>query len=236
MKRERKTDRRVIKTRRAILDAFMELVATTPYDKITISSLAREANIDRKTFYLHYESISDLLEDVMASKIREMPERTDRERALPADPNDAGAACEDDGDDSMLILFSRINHAFHRTLTENSTLLKNLSSDAVLGAMRNVLLQMILDNTHAASREDADDVALAAAFFLGGVVGAYRQALENNQDAPFEEISSRIEALSLSYIEMKVAQLSKKDVYGTDPERSLHATDSAHSHLDAIRI
>lgn len=35
------------------------------YHKITIASVAREADIDRKTFYLHYRSVSDLVDEVI---------------------------------------------------------------------------------------------------------------------------------------------------------------------------
>lgn len=61
----RRPDRRVVRTRAAIEHAFRELLATTPYDKITVSSVARVAGINRKTFYLHYDSVDDLLVHVI---------------------------------------------------------------------------------------------------------------------------------------------------------------------------
>ena len=48
-----KIDRRVLKTRAAIKAALDKLVKEQGMDKLTVSALAREANIDRKTFYLH---------------------------------------------------------------------------------------------------------------------------------------------------------------------------------------
>ena len=57
--KERKTDRRVEKTKQAMRHAFVELLKRKPYNAITISELTREADIDRRTFYLHYESIED---------------------------------------------------------------------------------------------------------------------------------------------------------------------------------
>lgn len=45
------TDRRVRRTRYAIHSAFRALVARDGFRNITVSALAREANIDRKTFY-----------------------------------------------------------------------------------------------------------------------------------------------------------------------------------------
>ena len=61
-----KTDRRVVKTRRAIREAFRKLVVEHGIDGVTVSALAREADIDRKTFYLHYASTDDLIEQEAA--------------------------------------------------------------------------------------------------------------------------------------------------------------------------
>ena len=62
------TDRRVRRTRHAIHSAFRALVARDGFRNITVSALAREANIDRKTFYLHYRGLDDL----MAEEIRQI--------------------------------------------------------------------------------------------------------------------------------------------------------------------
>lgn len=51
---------RVRRTRHAIHSAFRALVARDGFRNITVSALAREANIDRKTFYLHYRGLDDL--------------------------------------------------------------------------------------------------------------------------------------------------------------------------------
>lgn len=44
--------------------AFVELLKKKPYNAITISELTREADIDRRTFYLHYECIEDLVAEM----------------------------------------------------------------------------------------------------------------------------------------------------------------------------
>jgi len=50
-------DRRQIKTKKAIIGAFFTLLQEKNISKITITELAKIANIDRKTFYLHYEAL-----------------------------------------------------------------------------------------------------------------------------------------------------------------------------------
>lgn len=67
---QRSSDLRVIKTRKAIHDAFKKLLETSEYSQLTIAAISREACINRKTFYSHYPSIDALLEDVYEEKIR----------------------------------------------------------------------------------------------------------------------------------------------------------------------
>ena len=48
------TDRRVRKTKKAIQEAYFKLLEKKKTEKITVAEITREADIDRKTFYLHY--------------------------------------------------------------------------------------------------------------------------------------------------------------------------------------
>ena len=50
-------DRRIVRSRNAILSAFERLLMEKPLADITVSAIAREANVDRKTFYVHLSLI-----------------------------------------------------------------------------------------------------------------------------------------------------------------------------------
>ena len=56
-------DKRVQKTRAAIQNAYISLVMEKKSIRITVTELARRANIDRKTFYLHYDTTDDVMRD-----------------------------------------------------------------------------------------------------------------------------------------------------------------------------
>lgn len=56
-----KNDLRVQKTRQAIRQAFQEIICKTKYKDLSVSKIAEKANINRKTFYLHYPTLDDLL-------------------------------------------------------------------------------------------------------------------------------------------------------------------------------
>jgi len=57
-----RTDRRIEKTIKATETAYFELLSEKKNDRITITELADRANIDRKTFYLHYNSVDDVID------------------------------------------------------------------------------------------------------------------------------------------------------------------------------
>ncbi len=49
-------------TAEIIKDAFWELLAKKPYNKITVKDIVELCHVNRNTFYYHYSDISDLLE------------------------------------------------------------------------------------------------------------------------------------------------------------------------------
>ncbi|XNN69848.1 TetR/AcrR family transcriptional regulator [Bacillus pumilus] len=57
-------DRRTIKTKRAIRESFLELLQEKEVQQITVSELSRKADLGRGTFYLHYQDVFDLYEQL----------------------------------------------------------------------------------------------------------------------------------------------------------------------------
>lgn len=56
-------DRRVLKTKSALRDAMLELMAQKGWDDMTIQEICDKANVGRSTFYVHYQSKDDLLSE-----------------------------------------------------------------------------------------------------------------------------------------------------------------------------
>ena len=74
-------DKRIEKTEKAIKEAFMELRAKKPLEKISIKELCERAYINKSTFYSHYEDIyalSDALEhETVLSIVSSIPRDLD---------------------------------------------------------------------------------------------------------------------------------------------------------------
>ncbi len=61
----KKTDKRYVQTHGRIRQAFEQMILTYNYSEITVSMLVQEIGINRKTFYLHYESLDALLDELV---------------------------------------------------------------------------------------------------------------------------------------------------------------------------
>lgn len=59
-------DLRVQRTINSIYQAFEDLICEKDYSKITVTELARRAQINKKTFYRYYETLDDLLAEIQA--------------------------------------------------------------------------------------------------------------------------------------------------------------------------
>lgn len=61
---EKKTDRRTIKTRKAVYNALMELLSEKELRKITVQEISDLADINRTTFYKHFLDVYDLYDQL----------------------------------------------------------------------------------------------------------------------------------------------------------------------------
>lgn len=61
----KKTDRRTLYTKMVIQEAFLNLKGVKAYNDISVTDICRKAEISRGTFYLHYNNISEVLDEVL---------------------------------------------------------------------------------------------------------------------------------------------------------------------------
>lgn len=71
-------DLRVKKTKKAIQDAFKEMICTMEIQNITVKAISEKAQINRKTFYYHYETIEDLISELMQEILEDYHSKTDQ--------------------------------------------------------------------------------------------------------------------------------------------------------------
>jgi AcrR family transcriptional regulator len=67
-------DVRVIKTKKALHQALLTLLKTKTLETISVSSLCREAEVNRGTFYLHYKDIRALFDEHLHDLLQDLEE------------------------------------------------------------------------------------------------------------------------------------------------------------------
>lgn len=181
-------DRRVVRSRRAIVQAFEQLLAERPLDKITVSAIAQRADVDRKTFYQHYGSISGLLDAIawdFAARALDEVERT------------CATNGRTDAAPEML-------HAFFRALAGNLSanmarergFFEHVPTEVLYERLRAPFERQIVDRGLIAGIIADDIREPALAFVLGGMLALMRDWLEDGDTRAIDDVVSLACALT----------------------------------------
>lgn len=79
-------DLRIKKTEKSIRRAFYQLIQEKPIEKITVRELSEIAEINKTTFYAHYDTIYDLIEKLEQETIESIVEHLDDCKLLFKEP------------------------------------------------------------------------------------------------------------------------------------------------------
>ena len=183
----RKLDRRVLKTRKALFAAFDRLVRTKDYDKITISELAREADIDRKTFYLHYASIDAMLDDrvdAIVGKILDAVECDMRSRVAKNRENSAGI------EPDLQIFFSVVSKAVKAYVPMREHIFAAMPAGVLANRLARPMAKEIRRRGLARIDADPDTVGICMSSLVGAIIGIYSAWIEGGLAVSEEKVSA----------------------------------------------
>ncbi|MDT7546759.1 MAG: hypothetical protein QOE99_2869 [Actinomycetota bacterium] len=174
----RTPDRRQRKSRAALQQALLTLIATKPYDAITIEDVTATADVARATFYAHYKDKATLLEEANRELIQELTERVDVVGARG--PVYTAAA--------VLAVFE---HA-----REHSDLYRLVVSGAGGAAVRSELVRSfeavteeILSRMAGAARAPREPMDVVVRGFVGGLLLTVEGWLGETRPAPAQDIA-----------------------------------------------
>ena len=177
----KKLDRRVVRTRKAIMDAFNRLAMAEDVDKITVSAVAREADIDRKTFYLHYSSIDELMY---------YKSQTSLERVL--------VALKERGQNATFkervhIALTETNIAINQEVDVYARIVSRLSTDQIIEYFAQAAEGAMEHSGYKPDFIDDPEKRLRLQFYIAGALSLYSMWLKGDRKEPIEAISTVIE-------------------------------------------
>lgn len=88
------TDLRQLRTRRALRDGLLSLLKTQPFDEITIRDITSESLVGYNTFFRHYSSKEELVEEIVAEEFLQLLERSQPALIRAETHQSALALCE----------------------------------------------------------------------------------------------------------------------------------------------
>lgn len=118
-------DRRILKSRQAIMEAFIELLAEKNLEKITINDIAERANVNRGTIYLHFTDKYDLQEQCINTYLQQLQD-----------------SCMADGDVTELLMQDMLLRSFE-FLEANVAIYNTLITGNGIPVFRERMMKMI---------------------------------------------------------------------------------------------
>ncbi len=168
-------DRRVQKTRSSIQQAYLALLMEKKSMKMTITELARKANIDRKTFYLHYDTTDDVLRDYNKQLIARLLELLEKQDFFNQNFN-------------TVSLYAAMN----QIISENMEFFRHIASmdyyDSFWEQSKEALTTGICNMYRKKVLVSEDVMKLYSRFVLSGTLEVYREWLKGNLPFSMEEL------------------------------------------------
>lgn len=186
-------DKRVARTEKAIRAAFFKLLEDVDYEKISVSALAREAGVDRKTFYLHYKSIDALADELLRERARLLTRALidglhARERGSVVEPL------------KIAELFSAMWGEFSQDGPSMRSQIRHLPIEMLLDRLPDMLTEAFIEDGRLAGEIPAGMPKcyeqLCAAFVGAGMIALFRRwLLDEPEDASLESVAKLSEVL-----------------------------------------
>ena len=181
----KKPDRRVIKTKRAIRNAFAALIAEKDLNDITIKDISDVADINRKTVYNYYGGIHEILDEIeneLVSSFEKVIQEIDFPRNLE-NPNKIFETLTDviNGDMEFYSQLMKID--------ANSHLVRKIVSALKIRVKQTLAQQLPADKKK---------IELIADFITSGMLSAYQSWFNSGREQPIAEFSKEVSVLVFS--------------------------------------
>lgn len=177
---EDRTDRRVLRSRRLIVAAFERLLETRPYERIGVSAIAQEADIDRKTFYQHYRSVDGLLgaiaDDFAAGVLDEV------EQAAPTDPR------PEERERALSAFLEALVRAVTSGLERDRRYMQRVPADVLYGHLSRAFKRQVGERRLLEGVIPERERAGSLAFALGGIFSLLQNLLADDPARPAPEV------------------------------------------------
>ncbi len=190
------TDKRVIRTKKAIRTALFKIMENKDLASITISELTTLANVNRRTFYTHYSNITDILDETeseIVESLSEVIEHFDTASLV----------------DSTYTLFIELNRLITEDYGFYFHLMKSDFRGVLISRMKNVLkasTDKILGRFSITSNEKY--VMLLSSFINGGFLNLFQEWNKSGKEVSIET-AAKVASIMVDFLVKNIAQITE---------------------------
>lgn len=187
------SDKRVIRTKKAIKAALFKIMEEKDISSITISELTEKANINRRTFYTHYRSITDILDEIegdLVQALTELMRNFDVKEYRTSAYN----------------LFMGLNDLISGEFDYYFQLVRVDMRGMLISRLKHVIKETT-DKLLAQICRRTDDISMISSFIVGGFFNSYLE-WHNHPDRLTAEQAAELASCMVAFC---VERISKKD-------------------------
>ena len=178
----RKSDLRVIKTKRAIHTAFAELLSEKDMDAITVTDIASRAMINRKTFYNNYRGVYELVDELENEVVRTF-DRAMRDIDFMENP---------------YAVFVKLTEIINSDMDFYGALLRSRRNAGLAHKIRLALQKKALDRFSGRIDMPREQLDIVLNYVMSGMVSVYQNWFESDRRQSIEEISDLVSRVCLT--------------------------------------
>ncbi|AOT69523.1 TetR/AcrR family transcriptional regulator [Geosporobacter ferrireducens] len=161
-------DRRIQKSKQAIMDAFMTLILEKDLENITISEIAEKANVNRGTIYLHFADKYDLRDKCLDNYLIQLTKACIHDHTLEKITSKS----------SLIRIFEHleVNYKFY------SAMLSNKESPVFRKRMKEIFKEGLLDGLDLSEEKASKEISVE--FLVSAGVGVLEWWIYNSKPYP----------------------------------------------------
>lgn len=167
-----------IRSRRMIQRALVELLQEKPLDKITVTDIVTRADINRGTFYAHYEDIPGVLDSIMENICQTIREALEKETSPSKKPE-------------ARIVLQHLQRMMETDLKFYQNAFRSHISGTALEKLRDFFIEQMLLREGSYLIRDHEQYVFTLRFGSGGIVAMYRDWFSGRIDLSLAELTEK---------------------------------------------
>lgn len=179
---EKKEDRRIGKTKRAIKNAFINLLAEKDINDISVTDVAAAADVDRKTIYNYYSGVYAVQEEIESEFVDKLSEVL-KEVVTSID--------------NPFRIFEKMTEVLNQNLEFYSRLMKVDANSHLLRKIRQVLQENLKETLMHTPVKDCPEIEMISQYITSGMVAVY-QSWFNSPNQSLKDFSNDVGKLVIS--------------------------------------